>query len=168
MPFVCIHLHHGSQSVHVARTQIARTRRSGDATEADKLRGKVTITLCLDAERVAQLQALAEAENRSLTDYVETAKLRDLSRREGAERVITMYVAPGVADSIRPKDVIRAEGESDEDCAERQTLTQLAQLGGGIANFAGSGANPINRLSAVSRRIGRVVATKVIPFCRRV
>jgi hypothetical protein len=37
--------------------------------------------------------------------------------------VVTMYVAPGVADSIRPEDVVRAEGESDEDYAERQTLT---------------------------------------------
>jgi hypothetical protein len=61
-----------------ARTQTARPRRGGDRTEAAKLRGKVAITLRLDAERVAQLQALAVAENRSLTDYVETAVLRDL------------------------------------------------------------------------------------------
>ena len=71
---------------------------------------------------MARLQAIAEAENRSLTNYVETALLRDLARREEAERVVTMYVAPGVSTRIRPEDVVRAEGESDEDYAERQAL----------------------------------------------
>jgi hypothetical protein len=84
--------------------------------------GKVAITLRLDADRVRRLQAIAEAENRTLTNYVETALLRDLARREEADRVITMYVAPGVPTSIRPEDVVRAEGESDEAYAERQAL----------------------------------------------
>ena len=85
--------------------------------------GKVAITVRLDAERVRRLQAIAEEENRSLTNYVETALLRDLARHEEADRVITMYVAPGVSTSIRPEDVVRAEGESDEEYAERQALT---------------------------------------------
>jgi len=84
--------------------------------------GKVAITVRLDANRVRRLQAIAEAENRTLTNYVETALLRDLARREEADRVITMYVAPGVPTSIRPEDVVRAEGESDEAYAERQAL----------------------------------------------
>jgi hypothetical protein len=84
---------------------------------------KVAITLRLDAERVRQLEAIAEAENRSLTNYVETALLRDLERRNEAERVITMYVAPGTSSSIRPEDVVRAEGETDEEYAARQALT---------------------------------------------
>jgi len=84
--------------------------------------GKVAVTVRLDADRVRRLQAIADAENRSLTNYVETALLRDLARRDEADRVITMYVAPGVPSSIRPEDVVRAEGESDEDYAERQTL----------------------------------------------
>jgi hypothetical protein len=107
-----------------ARKQPARPRRTAGGTRpaAGKPPAKVAITLRLDPERVALLQAIAEAENRSLTNYVETSLLRDLSRREEAERVITMYVAPGVPDSIRPEDVIRAEGESDEDYAERQAL----------------------------------------------
>lgn len=83
---------------------------------------KVAITVRLDADRARRLQAIAEAENRTLTNYVETALLRDLARREEANRVITMYVAPGVPDSIRPEDVVRAEGESDEAYAERQAL----------------------------------------------
>jgi hypothetical protein len=107
-----------------ARTQTAGRRPSvrGKRTQATKPGGKVAITLRLDAERVAQLQAIADAENRSLTNYVETALLRDLSRRDEAERVITMYVAPGISDSIRPEDVVRAAGESDEDYAARQAL----------------------------------------------
>ncbi len=50
-----------------------------------------------------------------------TALIRPTSRHE-AERVITMYVAPGTSSSIRPEDVIRAEGETDEDYAARQAL----------------------------------------------
>jgi|SRR5580658_1552884 hypothetical protein len=83
---------------------------------------KVAITLRLDADRARQLQAIADAENRSLTNYVETALLRELALREEAERVITMYVAPDTSPSIRPEDVIRADGETDEDYAARQAL----------------------------------------------
>ena len=36
---------------------------------------------------------------------------------------MTMYVAPDASTSIRPEDVVRAEGESDEAYAERQALT---------------------------------------------
>lgn len=85
-------------------------------------RAKIAITLRLDADAARRLQAIAEAENRSLTNYAETALLRDLSRRDEAERVITMYVAPGVPASINPEDIIRGEGESDEAYAERQAL----------------------------------------------
>ena len=105
-----------------ARKQHAGSRRKAGRSAAAKPRAKVAITLRLDPDRVARLQAIAEAENRSLTNYVETALLRDLSRREEAERVITMYVAPGVSDSIRPEDVVRAEGESDAEYVERQAL----------------------------------------------
>jgi hypothetical protein len=89
---------------------------------ASNPRAKVAITVRLDAAAARQLQAVAEAENRSLTNYVETALLRDLARREEADRVITMYVAPGASTTIRPEDVVRAEGESDEEYAERQAL----------------------------------------------
>ena len=87
-----------------------------------KPRGKVAITLRLDADRAARLQAIAKAENRSLTNYVETTLLRELARHEEADRVITMYVAPGTSTSIRPEDVVRAEGEPDEIYAQRQAL----------------------------------------------
>ncbi|HME24893.1 MAG TPA: hypothetical protein VKI44_26795 [Acetobacteraceae bacterium] len=70
-----------------------------------------------------RLQAIAEAENRSLTNYVETASLPDLAHRAEADRVITMYVAPGTSGSIRPEDLVRVEGESDEEYAERQAMT---------------------------------------------
>jgi len=53
----------------------------------------------------------------------EPATLGDPAHRNGAELVITMYVAPGTSNSIRPEDVIRAEGETDEAYAELQALT---------------------------------------------
>lgn len=87
-------------------------RRGARGKPAASALGKVAITVRLDADRVRRLQAVADAENRSLTNYVETALLRDLARREEAERVITMQVAPGVPDAIRPEDVERAEGDS--------------------------------------------------------
>ena len=107
-----------------ARSQPTRPRRAarGEHPTTRKAASKVAIPLRLDPARVARLQAIAEAEHRSLTNYVETALLRDLARREEAQRVITMYVAPGVPDNIRAEDVVRAEGESDEDYTERQAL----------------------------------------------
>ncbi len=111
--------------------RMAQPRKSADRTTHParggggqrRSQGKVAITLRLDAERVRLLQALAEAENRTLTNYVETALLRDLGRREEADRVITMHLAPGVSSNIRPDNVVRAESESDEEYAERQALT---------------------------------------------
>jgi hypothetical protein len=90
---------------------------------AGKPHAKVAITVRLHTDAARRLQAIAEAENRSLTNYVNTALLRDLSYRDEAERVITIYVAPGVSTSIRPEDVVRAECETDEAYAERQALT---------------------------------------------
>jgi hypothetical protein len=83
---------------------------------------KVAITVRLDAARAEQLQAIADAENRTLTNYVETALIRDLSMRDEATRVIVMRAAPGTATQISPEDVVRGEGESDAAYAKRQTL----------------------------------------------
>lgn len=105
------------------RTAALSTRRGRDGGGKRKAEGKVAITLRLDAERVRRLQALAEAENWTLTNYVETALLRDLGRREEADRVVTMHLAPGVSANIRPEDVVRADVETDEEYAERQSLT---------------------------------------------
>jgi hypothetical protein len=49
--------------------------------------------------------------------------------------------------------------------ALRRGLAQLAQLGGGFANFAGNAPSQLNGLAAISGRFARVVATKAIPFC---
>ncbi len=83
---------------------------------------KVAVTLRLDPVRVRQLQAVAEAENRTLTNYVETALIRDLALRDEAARVITMRAAPGISARIAPEDVARGEGESDAAYARRQAL----------------------------------------------
>jgi len=91
-----------------------------------KSAAKVAVTLRLDPVRVRQLQAVAAAENRTLTNYVETALIRDLALRDEAARVITMRVAPGMSPRIAPDDFVRGKGESDAAYAERQAL--LAEL----------------------------------------
>ncbi len=83
---------------------------------------KVAVTVRLDPTRVEQLQAAAEAENRSLTNYVETALLRDLDQRDAASRVITMRVAPQAATHIDANDIVRGADESDAAYAKRQDL----------------------------------------------
>jgi len=91
-----------------------------------KSAAKVAVTLRLDPVRVRQLQAVAAAENRTLTNYVETALIRDLALRDEAARVIAMRVAPGMSPRIAPDDVVRGKGESDAAYARRQAL--LAEL----------------------------------------
>jgi hypothetical protein len=82
----------------------------------------VAVTLRLDAARARQLQAIAESENRTLTNYVETALIRDLTLRDEAARVITMRIAPGTSSRIAPDDVVRGDRESDEAYARRRDL----------------------------------------------
>lgn len=87
-----------------------------------KTPAKVAITVRLDPARVRQLQAVADAENRTLTNYVETALIRDLSLRDEASRIIAMHAAPETSTRVAATDVIRAEGEPDADYARRQAL----------------------------------------------
>jgi hypothetical protein len=93
------------------------TRRQVPAVPA-----KVAVTVRLDPRRVQQLQAAAEAENRTLTNYVETALMRDLALRDEASRVIVMHAAPGTSHRIDAADIVRAEGETDGAYAKRQSL----------------------------------------------
>ncbi len=69
-----------------------------------------------------QLQAIAEAENRALTNYAETALIRDLAAHDEASRVITMYVAPGTSERLAPEDILRGEGETDEAFGKRREV----------------------------------------------
>jgi hypothetical protein len=87
-----------------------------------KSAAKVAITLRLEPENASRLQALAQEENRTLTNYVETVLLRDLSRRDEAARVITMLAAPGTSSHIEPHDIVRGEGEPDDAYAARRAL----------------------------------------------
>jgi hypothetical protein len=87
---------------------------------------KLAVTLRLHPDRARALQAVAAAENRTLTNYVETVLIRDLSRRDEATRVIVMRAAPGTSARIAPEDVARGEGESATADAGRQAL--LAEL----------------------------------------
>ena len=82
----------------------------------------MAVTVRLDPLRVQQLQSAAEAENRTLTNYVETALIRDLALREEASRVIAMHAAPGTSPRIDPADIVRADGETDAAYTKRQSL----------------------------------------------
>jgi hypothetical protein len=91
-------------------------------TAAEHAPSNVAVTLCLDADLALRLRAIADALHYSLADHIEAVLLRDFVRREAADRLITMFVAPGAWDSIRPEDIVRAEGDSDADYAAHQAL----------------------------------------------
>ncbi len=95
--------------------------RSQARTSASSSIRKVPITLRIDEARYRKLVLLAEAENRTPTNYVETALLRDMAAKEEASRAITMFVAPEAA-ALTPGALVRTEGESDDRYAERSQL----------------------------------------------
>jgi hypothetical protein len=79
------------------------------------------ITLRLDPGSFGRLAAVASAENRTPTNYVETLVLRDLEAKDEANRVITVYAAPETARLV-PGALERTEGETDERYAQRKRL----------------------------------------------
>lgn len=99
-----------------------RQRKPRDrAASSDQRTAKQAITLRLDQAQFRRLERLARAENRTPTNYVETAVLRDMEAKEEAARVITMFVAEEAAGLI-PGALLRTEGESDERYAERSAV----------------------------------------------
>jgi hypothetical protein len=111
-------------SMPQARKKSAPHRRAIAPTRSgpSKPPARIAVTVRLDPDRAVRFRDIATIENRSLANYVEAVLLRELARREEADRIITMYAAPDAPDSIRPEDVVRAAGESDEEYAARQTL----------------------------------------------
>jgi hypothetical protein len=81
---------------------------------------KEAITIRLEPSQMARLRAVAREQNRSLTNYVETAILRDLTSWDERSRVITQFVAPGVPDKIDRDDVQRPPHMTDEQYAAHQ------------------------------------------------
>lgn len=92
---------------------VARAKSSGS---------KVAVTVRLDPAQAKLLQAVAAAENRTLTNYVETALARDLALRDEASRVITVLAAPGTSARVDASSIIRGQDESDTAYANRQAL----------------------------------------------
>lgn len=82
---------------------------------------KVAITLRLDESRFRRLERLAEAENRTPTNFVETALFREMAAKEESGRIITMLVPPEAA-TLVPGPLLRSEGESDARYKERSEL----------------------------------------------
>jgi hypothetical protein len=102
----------------MANAQRTSQRRTASS---DPRSPKLPITLRLDPVTFKKLEQLARAENRTPTNYVETAVLRDIEAKEEAARVITMFVPKEAADLI-PGALLRTAGESDERYAERSEL----------------------------------------------
>src|SRR5919199_314883 len=84
-------------------------------------RATKAITLRLDPKSFGRLAAIASAENRTPTNYVETLVLRDLEAKDEANRVITVYAAPETVNLV-PGELERTEGETDDRYARRKRL----------------------------------------------
>jgi len=95
--------------------------RTGRAGVSDAGGAKLAITLRLDEARFRRLEMLAAAENRSVTNYVETALLRDMAAKEEATRPLTMFVPPDAA-AFTPGVLHRNPDETDARYAERATV----------------------------------------------
>ena len=101
----------------------AQKRLRNQTGSLDKQAAKQAITLRLDPAKFRQLELLAQAENRTPTNYVETALLRDMAAKNEVARVMTMFV-PEEAAEFAPGVLIRTEGESNERYAERSALME--------------------------------------------
>ncbi len=95
--------------------------RTGRAGFSEAGGAKLAITLRLDEARFRKLEMLAAAENRSVTNYVETALLRDMAAKEEAARPLTMFV-PADAAALAPGALHRNPDESDARYAERAAI----------------------------------------------
>ena len=95
--------------------------RSGRAGFSDSGGAKLAITLRLDEARFRRLELLAAVENRSVTNYVETALLRDMAAKEEATRPLTMFVPPDAA-ALTPGVLLRNADETAARYAERSAV----------------------------------------------
>jgi len=109
-----------SSRIWLRMAKIQRKSR-GSAASSGRRPARQAITLRLDPEQYRRLELLARAENRSPTNYVETAVLRDMAAKEETGRAITMFVAADAAGLV-PGPLVRTAGESDQRYAERSAL----------------------------------------------
>lgn len=86
------------------------------------MNSRVTVTLELDGESVARLGARAAAQNRSVSDYVESLLSRELSGAGEPDEVITVLAAPGASPTIEPSAILRGSNETDAEYALRQSI----------------------------------------------
>jgi len=71
--------------------------------------------------RFRRLAAVAAAENRTPTNYVETLVLRDLQEKDEAERVISVRAAPETM-GMAPGPLERSPGESETRYRKRRKI----------------------------------------------
>jgi predicted transcriptional regulator len=77
------------------------------------------VTVRLNPETHARLQAIARFEHRSVAAVLERLVEQDLARRDEAERVITVHVAPELQD-VPFGELHRRPGETDRAYARRK------------------------------------------------
>lgn len=121
---VQIYVAKSCKKLYLATMANARKVSARSTSSGNRAGSKIPVTLRLDADRFKRLEILARAENRTVTNFVETAVLRDLEAKEEAARVITMFVPPEAA-ALTPGPLVRTEGESDERYAERSALMDV-------------------------------------------
>ena len=79
------------------------------------------LTLRFDASRFRRLAALAAAENRTPTNYVETLVLREMQAKDAANRIISVQSVPETV-GIAPGPLARTPGESRPRYRRRQKI----------------------------------------------
>ena len=81
------------------------------------------LTLRLDPANFRRLAAVARAEHRTPTNYVETLVLHDLAAKDEERRVISVYAPPEVG-ALIPGELERSAGETDKRYARRKKLVK--------------------------------------------
>ena len=109
--------------MYLAAMEYLQPEPAGRRGFSDAGGAKLAITLRLDEARYRKLELLAAAENRSVTNYVETALLRDMAAKEEAARPLTMFL-PVDAASLTPGLLLRNEDESDARYAQRADVME--------------------------------------------
>ena len=80
-----------------------------------------SITMRLDPSILSAAKVRAKANNRTLTNYVETLLMRDLVNHDD-EGKITVFAPEGIPDEY---EVVRDPGESDASYAEGKELVEV-------------------------------------------
>jgi hypothetical protein len=85
-----------------------------------------SVPLRIDPMLLRQAKTRAEAEKRTLTEYVEAALRRELARKAGKSkaRELTVFVHPSLRKTIRKFKSVPVPGETKKERAARDRIVQ--------------------------------------------